>query len=162
MSRFIEIADPNEVIDYRYVDPSTKQETGTIFQLQVLTIDERSAIERKHTKPEWVRGQRVMNFDADAYVSDCLDKAIKGWNDPVSGECTVRSKGRPVPCTTKAKSMLPESVRAELVRLCVGRELADIMAQQRGEAVGDAPADPTKGFGTSSASSLTARPGAAD
>lgn len=132
MSRFIEIADDNEVFDYPYRDPATKVLTGTVFGIRVLTPDFRRALEQKHTTQEFVRGQRIPIFNADSYVREGLDYAVVRWSG-------VRKAGEELPCNPFYKDRLPESVRTELVRLCFGRELGDIIAEARGEKLPEGP-----------------------
>lgn len=143
MSRFIEIVDDSEEFEFVFVDPATKQPTDAAMMLRVLSPDQKDEFERAATKYEFIKGSRHSVFDAAVYVGLCLDAAIRSWRGIVR-------KGEPVDCTRDNKLRLPEPVKQEVMRLCVGREVG---------LPGQSGIDPNRGSGSSSrGGSMTGAP----
>jgi hypothetical protein len=150
MGQMIEIVQPDDVRDYQFVDPDTKVKYDSVFQIRVVPNDEQKKMRKRATTFENTRRGREERFDWQSFVEECLDYAITGWKK-------VQMKGQDLPCERQYKSMLPEIVRAEIVRLCVGRELGEIQAGQIGDGDGEAPAegaDPNVASGPSASGGL--------
>ena len=74
------------------------------------------ALRKRHRTTKFVHGARTEDFDAFAFAADVLDVSIVNWR----GVCA--QGGEPLPCTRETKGLLPERVKAEVVRLCLGKE----------------------------------------
>lgn len=135
----IEIVDDDDVREYQFQHPDTKVLYNSWFTLSVVPPSEQRRLRKKHTTFENTRSGRVENFDWQGFTDDCLDFAIKAWR----GVCT---KGVELLCARENKLRLPEIVRAELARLCIGKELGEIRA---GNVAGGPLTDPTTPSGNS-------------
>lgn len=116
MSDFIRITDDGDVQTWQFKHPETGKVFDSVFKLRIVPSDLQRVLRRKYTKFEFVRGQRVENLDWAAFMDDCLDHAIVGWSH-------VKTNDVDVPCERRFKLLLPEAVKQEIIRLCVGKEL---------------------------------------
>lgn len=116
MADFIQITDDGDVQTWQFKHPETGRAYDSTFRLRIVPSDLQRVLRRKYTKFEFVRGQRNEVLDWAAFMDDCLDHAIVGWSD-------VKSKGIDIPCERRFKLLLPEAVKQEIIRLCVGKEL---------------------------------------
>lgn len=121
MGNLIEIVRPEETHKWKFVDPSTKQQYDSEFELRVVGKELERSLRKKHTRVEFNRHGRNEVVDTGEFVDDVIDYAIVNWSG-------VRHQGRELPCTKEFKIMLPEIVRAEVIRLCLGKELGEILA----------------------------------
>jgi hypothetical protein len=121
----IEIVQPNEVRKYQFVDPDTKVKYDSVFDIRVVPNDTQKRYRQEATTYEQTRRGREERFDWQGFVEKCLDYCIVNWTG-------VRHEGKELPCESVYKNMLPEIVKSEIVRLCVGRELGEIQAGQIG------------------------------
>ena len=71
---------------------------------------------KRNRSTKWVNGQHVEEFDAFAFAADIVDASIVCWVG------VVAQGGQALPCERATKLMLPEKVKAEVVRLCLGKE----------------------------------------
>jgi len=113
--------------------------TKTTFKLRIVDdATEKKFRRESQPKAKWVRGRQVDNFDQHAFVNKCLDYAIVEWSG-------VRHKGVEFPCTTANKLFLPETVKTEIIRLCLGKQAGELVAGDSDEdESAEAPADPKK------------------
>lgn len=124
---FIQIVDPTDTFTWRPYDERTAQHSDTVFTLRLVPDSVQDALRKKHTAPDtFKRGRRIVGEVAfGAFTDACLDYAIVDWTDLYAvrlnhlGEVASRTL---MPCTSDAKKALPEWVRAEIVRLCIGKE----------------------------------------
>ena len=86
------------------------------FTLRVLGDQQIKALRKKHTKSEWLNGQRVQTVDGGELANDLIDAALVGWTG------VQDSKGTALPCERAFKLLLPEKLQVEIVRLCAGKE----------------------------------------
>lgn len=124
---FIELVEEEDVVPWQYKDTLTGQVFDSIFKLRVVPNSLKRAWEKDHTDVTFNRRGRQEDFNWGPWVDRCLDYAIVSWEG-------IMSKGQPLPCTSENKLKLPEVVRAEIVRLCVGKELGEIIAHGPGGA----------------------------
>ena len=112
---FLRIVQPDETFPYTptFHDGSPSDTTLT---LRVIGEAQTRALRKKHTKVEWVNGQRVSSVDGMALGEDIIDAAIVAW------EGVLDTKGQPLPCERTFKLLLPERVQADIVRQCAGKE----------------------------------------
>lgn len=116
MAQHIEIADDADVIQWQYRNPETNEAFDSVFTLRVVPSAKQRELRRLHTKHLFIRGSRQEDFDWAKFNDDCIDFAIVDWRD-------VKRRGADVPCTRETKLQLPEMVKIEIIRLCLGREL---------------------------------------
>lgn len=116
---YIQILVDDVPFDWSYPDMP-----GTGFKLRVVGDDEAKEIRRKHTTKKWKNGERVEITDWEAVGRDYIDASIVEWTN---------LKGRradktviDLPCTRTYKIALPERVKGEIVRICVGKETSEI------------------------------------
>ena len=119
MAQFIEVVEDGEVRDWQYTNPETGQQFDSVFHLRVAPDEIQKVWRKKYTTREFNRGQRVENVDWVKYNQDALDYCIVGWEG-------VRAKGTDLPCEREWKLRLPEMIKAEIIRLCVGKELGQV------------------------------------
>lgn len=122
----IEIVDEGDVHPWHYRDPQTKRRYNSVFNLRVIPKEVENRLRKKHNRFEFVRGARVDDFQSADFVADVIDYAVQGWSG-------VTTNGREIPCTKETKVRLPEPIKAEIVRLCLGRELGMALAALRAE-----------------------------
>jgi hypothetical protein len=135
---YVQIVDPNETFTWRPTDERTGEELQTTFTLRIVPEEVQDRLRRQFTTPDtWKRGRRIPgDLQLGKFTDACLDYAIVDWSQLYAvkrngdGEIVER---REVPCTSDAKRALPEWIRAEIVRLCVGKEAG----------MDDQPAGPT-------------------
>ena len=123
MSGYVEIVDAGETFPFT---PAP----NTTFQLRVVPDDVEKKIRAKATKRDWDKGQRVMDFDTHQFAAQILDFSIVGWEGVkkvrlVNGERTSED----LACTPANKLLLPEALKAEITRLCLGKEAAAAIAE---------------------------------
>lgn len=124
---FIELVEDEDVLPWRFTDPTTKITYASEFQLRVVPNSLKRLWEKEHTDTSYTRRGKQEDFNWGPWVDQCLDYAIVGWDG-------VRRRGQELPCTPENKLKLPEIIRAEIVRLCVGKELGEIMVSGPGGA----------------------------
>ena len=127
---FIEIVRPEETFEHVVLADDGKTPTQTCLTLRIVDDSVEKEIRRKATgKPTFERGQRVENFDGHKFLAGVLDHAIVTWRG-------VRHRGQELPCELTYKLLLPERVKTDIVRLCLGKE-----ASEAREAAGDEKKD---------------------
>lgn len=115
--QYITIAEPDDTFPWQYTDPDTKDKLATVFHLRVVPEEVQKEFRKRHTKVVWDAGRRVEDIDWVAFTEDALDYAITHW------EGLKAKGGRDLPCERPYKKLLPDRVQAEIVKLCVGKEL---------------------------------------
>lgn len=123
--QFIEIADNDVVTPWQFKNPETGVTFASTFLLRVVPSDEQRRLRKRHTKYEFVRGARQENFDWAAFSDDCLDYAVVDWRE-------VKQRGQDLPCERFYKLLLPEAVKQEITRLCLGKELGQVQGSDEG------------------------------
>ena len=122
---FIQIIDdPQASFTFRPKDPDSGQVSETEFTLRLVPDEVQKSLRKQTESVEWRRGQRVVTNDDARWADLCVSYAITGWKHLYSvtvrdGKTVARTL---VPCEDKYKALLPEHVRIEIVRLCVGKE----------------------------------------
>jgi hypothetical protein len=103
---------------------------GTTFDLRIVSDDRHKTIRRQHTKTKFNQGQRHEITDWTAVTEACLEYAIAN----VRGLKARGKSGEPVDLDfakleharqNQIKALLPERCKAEIIRLCVGKEAGD-------------------------------------
>lgn len=132
---FISIVEDNEQFTWQFRDPDTGVVWDSKFTLRTVPETLQKKWRKEFTKPEFRRGQRHEIMDATAFADRCLDYAIVGWAD-IKHPTRTNPDGskQDLPCTSEWKIRLPERVQAEIIRLCVGKELGNDVAQAADDA----------------------------
>lgn len=127
---FIQIVETDDAFDWTPLDDETGKPYQSTFQLRVVSDDADQDLRRRHTRAVLDKRQRkmVQTLDEAAYIADLLDYAIVGW-------AAVRSAttGLDLACSAPMKARLPERWKAEILRLCAGKEAGDVVAQREQE-----------------------------
>lgn len=101
----------------------------TVLTLRIVDDATEKKLRKAATgKAQWDRGQRFEPFDAHKFINSVIDYAIVGWDG-------VRAKGADLPCTPEIKLLLPERVKTDVIRLCLGKDASERSAD--GEVDGD-------------------------
>lgn len=139
---FIQIVDTDDAFDWTPVNEETGQPYESTFQLKLVTDDTDSVLRKHHTRQVFDKKQRRMvdKLDETAFIIDVLDAAIVGWTG-----IKASSTGDPLPCTKAMKGRLPEKLKAEILRLCAGKEAGDVVSadQEKKALKSTSPSRPT-------------------
>jgi hypothetical protein len=133
---YITIIQPEETFTHRPMLPDGSL-ADTTLTLKVLSESQTRALRKKHTKHEWLNGQRVQTVDGAAMADDMIDAALVAWTG------VKDSRGQALPCERAFKILLPERVQVEIVRLCAGKEAG---FGREGEVGGDEGEAPSPGI----------------
>jgi len=114
------LAEPEKPFEWIYTDPDTKKRYHeTVFSLVQIPDDEVKAIRAQHTTIERTGHSRDELTDNKDFSNDVLDRAIKGW----TGMYAARGETKqPLECTREMKLALPTKVKAEILRVVLGKE----------------------------------------
>ena len=112
---YLTIIQPDETFPYTPTLPSGEPSEAQII-LRVIGDEQTRVLRKKHTKVEWVNGQRISNVDGLALAEDLIDAAIVRWSG------VKDSRGTDVPCERAFKLLMPERIQLEVMRLCAGKE----------------------------------------
>lgn len=137
---FLQIVKANRPEPWQYTDPQSGVTFDTVFHLQVLSDDDIAEIDKANTSREKINGMYQEKIDWEQVQRDRLCKAITGWDH-------LQIKGEDQPCTDELKLLLPEPIKLEILRLCIGKQLGGVVAKQA--------EDPQKGSGATSNGSTT-------
>ncbi len=123
-SQFVQIIVDDAPFPWQYTSPETGEKMATVFSLRVIPDKRNKQIRREHTKTKWKNGQKVEDIDWDAVASAQIDEAVVAW-DTLKGR---KSDGTVVdlPCTLEFKRRLPERLKGEIIRICIGKETSHI------------------------------------
>ncbi len=122
---FITIVDKDDAFAWTPVHEETGERYDSTFQLQIVTDDTDRVLRKEHTRQVWDKKQRrtVDKLDEPAFVAAVLDHAIVGWKGIRSA-----TTGEELPCTSALKTRLPEKWKAEILRLCAGKEAGEVVS----------------------------------
>jgi hypothetical protein len=123
MSEFIEIIPDDATFEWSPIqDEGSGRRWDSRFTLRKMPQAERRALARKHTSHKFIRGQRQEILDTQAFADEALDAVIVDWSD-----LYMRSNGvrQPWPCTTSNKQQLPETIKGDIARMCLGVSFDD-------------------------------------
>ncbi len=119
MGQFIEIIEPDEVVDYRFRDEETGEVSQSVVKVRVLADDRVREIEKRHT--ERVFNKKTRSYEdklkTGPYIDDVLDAAVVDWADVFN-----KRGGQLLPCERRYKLAMPERIKTEIVRIAVGKE----------------------------------------
>lgn len=143
----------DETFPYQYVDADTGVVFDTTFTLREVPEDVEQAARRKHTPRKWHRGRDVGELNWAAFSADMLDYAIVSW-DKLVGISRVNGVRveRDLPCVREHKARLPERVKADILRVALGRDAGQVVASEETE--GPAPTAPDVKSGSPRVSAL--------
>lgn len=129
MSNFITIVTPDKTFPWQYTDPDSKVKLDTVFTLRIVPDDYQKVVREDNTRKGWDAGRRTEETEWDEFTRECLDYAIVGWE----GLKTRNAAGEQVdvPCEREYKFLLPERVKAEIIRLTVGKEAGRAIEESR-------------------------------
>lgn len=133
---YITVAE-DPTFEFRFTDPDTRKQAESVFVLREVPDDVESVIRQRHTTHEYHRGRKQEDLDAEKYSADILDYAIVEWR-----EVRGIKGGQPfaLECNAANKVRLPEKVKSEIIRVCLGKEAGTLMAKEAARAA----SDPTK------------------
>lgn len=120
-SNFITIVEPEETVPWRWKNPDTGVVADTIFHLRLVPDDLQKVWKEQVTTRKWEHNRRTEDINWDPFTDECLDYAIVKWE----GVRHPRTQ-QDLPCTREYKLLLPERIKAEIARLCVGKELGSV------------------------------------
>lgn len=122
---FIKIVESDEAFEWSPVHEEKGEPYESVFQLRLVTDDVDGALRKKATGRIKDERSRMMvdKLRESEYIAAVLDYAIVGWRGVQSAE-----SGKELPCTTALKARLPERWKAEILRLCAGKEAGDVVA----------------------------------
>jgi len=126
MGRLIQIAHDDETREWQATDPDTRETYESYYTLRVIPQSVQREIRRKHTTASFVKGVRVESLDGGKFTDDCLDYAIVSWRG-VTGRNRSTGAITDLPCTREYKLAQPEWIKAEIIRMCLGRELGQMV-----------------------------------
>jgi hypothetical protein len=138
---FITIVETDEAFDWTPVNEDTGEAYTSTFQLRLVTDEADQEIRKRHTRPVWDKKQRrtIDKLNEPAYVAEVVDHAIVGWTG-----IKAAASGAELPCTSAMKARLPEKWKAEILRLCSGKEAGEVVAQTEQEKKRSATISPSK------------------
>jgi hypothetical protein len=114
---FIEIIGEDETFPWQYTSAGGRK-FDSKFVLRLVPDDAMTRFRKAATgKPKWKHGQKDVEIDWGKFTALQVDHAIVSWEG-------VRAKGAAtdLPCEFKYKQLLPERIKAEIIRLCAGKE----------------------------------------
>jgi len=114
------LAEPEKPFEWIYTDPDTKKRyPATVFTLVQLPDEAVKEIRARHTTVERTGHSRDELVDNRDFSDDVLDAAIKSW----TGMYAARGETKqPLECTRAMKLALPTKVKAEILRVVLGKE----------------------------------------
>lgn len=112
--QFIEIVEEEDIVTFK------PEGTDTQFKLRIVPDSLKRQWEKDHTAKKWTRRGREEEFNWGPFADQCLQYSIVSWSG-------VRRRGVEVPCSSETKLKLPESIKAEIIRLAVGKELGELL-----------------------------------
>ncbi len=122
---FIKIVDTDDAFDWTPVNEENGKAYDSSFQLKIVTDDDDKALRKKHTHQVFDKKQRRMvdKLDEASYIIEVLEVAIVGWKG-----ITSATTGAELPCTNDLKGRLPEKWKADILRLCAGKEAGEVVS----------------------------------
>lgn len=122
---FITIVETDEAFAWQPTDEESGKKYDSVFSLRIIPDDVDKDIRKRHTKQVWQKKTRSMvdKLDEPSYIADLIDYAIVGWSG-----MKAASTGADLPCSTDMKGRIPEKFKAEVLRLCSGKEAGDVVA----------------------------------
>lgn len=122
---FITIVETDEAFPWQPIDEESGKPYESSFSLRIVPDDIDRDIRKKHTRPSFEKKTRRMvdKLDDASYIADVIDYAIVGWTG-----IKAATTGAELPCTADMKGRLPEKWKAEILRLCSGKEAGDVVA----------------------------------
>jgi hypothetical protein len=118
MSDYIEIIDDGDT--FTWAVPGYQKARMT---LRKVSNADRDRVQEQHTRVKFDRGVRRDVQDTAAIGKAWLDLAIVDWDGFL-----IRTNGQRVPleCTVETKSKLPEALKADVIRMCLGGEAPEV------------------------------------
>lgn len=111
----------------------------THFTLRLVPDSLHKVIRRKHTTTKWERNQRVELVDWTAVAEDCLAHAVvridglrrrvqRTTGAPAVGDGTEAIQWDSLDPARRGTylALLPETLKAEIMRICVGKEAGEL------------------------------------
>lgn len=119
------LEDPKAIFPWQYTDPDTGITAATVFQLRLIPDETNKAFRKRHITVSWKNGQRREDLDGDGYGDDLIDYAIVDWTDLYAARKNKdgQTERFAVGCERRYKVGLPEKLKGEIIRLCLGKEL---------------------------------------
>lgn len=123
---FIQIVPDDDAFEWQPLDEESGKPYDSTFSLRIVSDEIDKEIRKRHTRDRWEKKTRQMRptLDDAAYITDILDHAIVGW----AGIKNAKT-GAELPCNADMKARLPERWKAEILRLCSGKEAGDVIAK---------------------------------
>ena len=114
---FLTIIEDDQTFEYQPFDLTSGQRMESVFVLRIVPDSVMKDLRQQYTKPVWEQHQRIERMDDMAFGRALVDYAIVDWR----GIKSARSDDD-LPCTPEMKAKLPETVKADIIRLCAAKE----------------------------------------
>lgn len=126
--------------DESTVFPWTPPGSETVFYLRQVPDEEQQRMVKACTRKEWVKHQEEKRIDWVALNAMYIEYAVRGWARLMSAPLPERPDGnggtlpaqpsREIAYTAALVSKLPERVQRDIIRICVGKEGGETLAEQ--------------------------------
>lgn len=120
---FITIIDDADVIHYQHKDEESGLVSASIIDIVPLTEETKERLLKKHTVSKVRRGVPVERTNWRQYTIDVLDLSIVGWSGVYKYNRDPEAPKVEIPCLRETKAKLPDTIKGEIVKIAVGREL---------------------------------------
>lgn len=122
---FITVVETDDAFPWQPTDDETGKKYDSVFSLRIIPDEVDKEIRKRHTRQTFQKKTRSMvdKLDDANYISDLIDYAIVGWSG-----LKAATTGADLPCTAEMKARLPEKFKADILRLCSGKEAGDVVA----------------------------------
>lgn len=114
---FLKIIEDDETFEYAPVDPTTGVRMDTVFTLRLVPDEKLKDWRRTLTVRTFENHNPVTRVDEMQFAAHLVDYAIVSW----SGLRSARDD-KELPCTAEMKAKLPETVKADIIRMCGAKE----------------------------------------
>ncbi|TKS58796.1 MAG: hypothetical protein EWM73_03410 [Nitrospira sp.] len=118
---FLTIIEDDETFEYSPTDPTTGERLESVFIVRILPHELLKTLRRAHTKRVFENHQQVDRVDDIALGQAIIDYSLVNWRGIKSGRTD-----EDLPCTADLKTKLPEVVKADIIRVCAGKESAEV------------------------------------
>lgn len=121
---FITIVQDDEDFEWSPIDETSGEKSTSVFMLRIVSDEVDERLRKENTRPvAQKRGPMVKELNQPKYIAAVIDYAITGWRNLKDART-----GADVACTTAIKTRLPENVKADVLRLCSGKEAGEVVA----------------------------------
>ena len=116
---YIEILSADDTFEFKPAE-------NTVLNLRIIDDDTEKRFRKECTRKNWERHTRVEDFDSHEFIAKCIDYGIVSWKG-------VRRKGVEQDCTRENKLLLPEWLKLEVQKACLGKQGGAMAAEEAAE-----------------------------